>query len=422
MKKIPLIDLIVHYERLENGLEVYLIPKKGNNIYATYNTKFGGKDIEFVPIGENKMIEFPAGIAHFLEHKMFEEEDGKNIFSFFAENGTNANANTSYERTSYLFSGPDFFEENLKCLLDYVQNPYFTEENVEKEKGIIIQELNMINDSPYNRMYLDTLAIIFNELPYKKSLIGTKESINSITKEDLYRCYNTFYHPSNMFIVISGNIDPDKTMDLIKENQSQRNLNMAQKVKFKQYNEKDKVAKKSLKIKMNVTVPKVEIGYKINVEKLKDMDRLKLLFIINNIFELKLGSTSILSEQLRDEKVITEPLYIASLDMKKHIIMLIISESENSKELFKKINNELKDLNITASELERKKKAAISAIIKVYDNVPGINYRIVENKTNYNNIYENEIDIIKNVTIDDVKEVIDHIDLTNQFTYEIEPK
>ena len=144
MKKKKIIDMDLYYEKLDNGLEIYVIPKNDcNNIYVTYNTKYGGKDNEFIPLNETKMKKFPKGIAHFLEHKLFEEEDNTNVFSFYQERGANANANTSYERTSYLFFGTEYFKENLEMLLHYVESPYFTDENVEKEKGIIEQEIKM---------------------------------------------------------------------------------------------------------------------------------------------------------------------------------------------------------------------------------------------------------------------------------------
>ena len=144
MKKKKIIDMDLYYEKLDNGLEIYVIPKNDcNNIYVTYNTKYGGKDNEFIPLNETKMKKFPKGIAHFLEHKLFEEEDNTNVFSFYQERGANANANTSYERTSYLFFGTEYFKENLEMLLHYVESPYFTDENVEKEKGIIEQEYRM---------------------------------------------------------------------------------------------------------------------------------------------------------------------------------------------------------------------------------------------------------------------------------------
>ena len=142
ISKLEKLDLNLYEETLQNGLKVYVIPKDNvNSIYATFSTKFGSVFKEFVPNGDKKMIDVPLGVAHFLEHKMFEQEDEKDPFTFYSERGCDANANTSNYKTTYLFSGSNSFEENINYLLDYVQKPYFTDENVEKEKGIIEQEI-----------------------------------------------------------------------------------------------------------------------------------------------------------------------------------------------------------------------------------------------------------------------------------------
>jgi predicted Zn-dependent peptidase len=180
MNKIPLykLDLDLYYEKLDNGLEVYMVPKKNvSNIYTTYSTKYGSIHNEFIPVDEKKMVKFPGGIAHFLEHKVFEQEDGLDVFNFFGERGADVNANTSNFKTTYLFSGPDFFEENLDFLMDYVQKPYFTDENVSKEQGIIEQEIKMGNDRPYNKLYEGIHYNSFVKHPTKYPVIGTVKSV-----------------------------------------------------------------------------------------------------------------------------------------------------------------------------------------------------------------------------------------------------
>ena len=148
------IDLEIFEGVLDNGLRVYIVPKENTNgIYATFNTRFGSINSEFIPKDKDEMVKVPLGVAHFLEHKMFEQKDGKDPFTFYSERGCDANANTSNYKTTYLFSGANSFYENINYLLDYVQEPYFTEENVEKEKGIIIQEIKMYEDDPYFTIY-----------------------------------------------------------------------------------------------------------------------------------------------------------------------------------------------------------------------------------------------------------------------------
>lgn len=233
-KKLENLDLTVYHDKCTNGFDIYVIPNnKVNNVYATLTSKYGSRINEFVPIGENKMIKVPEGVAHFLEHKMFEQKNGIDPFTFYSNNGASANANTSYYKTTYLFDGPNNVKENIEFLLDYVQEPYFTDENVEKEKGIIIQEYEMYQDNPYSRGYECLLKNAFINDAIKYPIVGTKQSINSITKEDLYKCYNTFYHPSNMFLVVTGNIEPKEIIDLVNLNQNNKTFENEKKIDIK---------------------------------------------------------------------------------------------------------------------------------------------------------------------------------------------
>ena len=187
MQKVALtnLDLTLYSETLDNGLSIYVVPKENaNNIYVTFTTNYGAVQNEFVPYGKDEMIKVPEGVAHFLEHKLFEQEDGVDPFTFFSKNGASSNASTSSYKTTYLFEGTNHFEENLRYLLDFVQAPYFTDENVEKEKGIIIQELKMYQDNPFRMGYEKSLFNTFVEHPIRYSVGGSVESVSSITKED----------------------------------------------------------------------------------------------------------------------------------------------------------------------------------------------------------------------------------------------
>ena len=176
------LNLELYEDKLSNGLEIYVVPKNVNGIYATFSTKFGSIHNTFVPIGEEELITVPNGIAHFLEHKVFEQEDETDPFTFFSERGADANANTSQIKTTYLFSGTTFFKENLNYLFDYVQSPYFTDENVEKEKGIIEQEILMYQDDPFSRIYEQSLFNSFVKISHRLPIAGTIETIRKITK------------------------------------------------------------------------------------------------------------------------------------------------------------------------------------------------------------------------------------------------
>src|SRR6476469_9314628 len=163
----------LYHEKLENGLEVYILPKKGfNKTFATFTTKYGSIDNHFVPLGSEEYIKVPDGIAHFLEHKMFEKEDG-DVFQKFSVHGASANAFTSFTRTAYLFSATNKLYDNTEILLDFVQEPYFTEKTVNKEKGIIAQEITMYDDQPDWRLYFGTIENMYKDHPVKIDIAGT---------------------------------------------------------------------------------------------------------------------------------------------------------------------------------------------------------------------------------------------------------
>lgn len=192
------------HEKMANGLDVYVLPKQGfNKTYAVFTTKYGSIDNQFVPLNKEEMVHVPDGIAHFLEHKLFEKADG-DVFQDFSKQGASANAFTSFTRTAYLFSSTSNVEKNLETLVDFVQDPYFTEKSVEKEKGIIGQEINMYDDNPDWRLFFGLIENMYKDHPVKIDIAGTVESISHITKDLLYECYETFYHPSNMLLFIVG--------------------------------------------------------------------------------------------------------------------------------------------------------------------------------------------------------------------------
>ena len=227
MKKINIakIDEEIFYDKLDNGLEVFFYPRENcQNVYATLTTKFGSIYKSFVPIGKTKFLTVPDGIAHFLEHKIFAQEDGEDVALFFEKSGTSYNAHTSLKSTTYEVSGPNNMIQNILFLLDYVQSPYFTLENVEMEKGIIKEEINMCNDNPWNILYYKIRYNTFKEDPIRYSISGSISDIDKINKELLYECYNTFYHPSNMFLVVTGNFDKEQLLKCIKENLDKKNF------------------------------------------------------------------------------------------------------------------------------------------------------------------------------------------------------
>lgn len=415
-KELKGLDLELFYEKLDNGLEVYIVPFKNvNNNYVTFTTKYGSVNNEFVPIDKNKMIKVPGGIAHFLEHKLFEQKDGVDPFTFFSERGADANASTTYYKTTYLFAGPDFLEENLNYLIDYVQEPYFTDQNVKKEQGIIEQEIKMYQDDPFTRIREQNLYNLFNIHPYKYPIIGSIESINSITKEDLYTCYNTFYHPSNMFITVTGNVDPKKVIDIVKNNQSKKKFMNFKPIKQKKYNESNKVAKEYEELLLNnIAIPKIIISYKIDLKKLNKLSKPLIYNYFNILFDIKFGATSNITQKLKEEKLITEELYVSSDIVDDYLIMSIAFESNNIEETIKQITEELSNLEISEKDFERKKKVLISANILGSDSIFAVNSKIMANLIYYNEILCDTIDMIKNMNMEELGYITSNVDLKNK--------
>ncbi|MBQ9921627.1 MAG: insulinase family protein [Clostridia bacterium] len=199
-----------YYFKHKSGLDVYVIPKELGTYYALFGTRYGSIDRTFKRECDKYFITVPDGIAHFLEHKLFENEDGVDTFARYAKYGASANAYTSSDKTAYLFSCTENFNESLEILLDFVSHPYFTKETVEKEQGIIGQEIRMYEDNPNWRVYFNLLRALYHNHTVRIDTAGTVESISEITPEILYDCYNTFYNPGNMVLCVSGKVTPEQ--------------------------------------------------------------------------------------------------------------------------------------------------------------------------------------------------------------------
>ncbi|MGM9662039.1 MAG: EF-P 5-aminopentanol modification-associated protein YfmH [Oscillospiraceae bacterium] len=211
----PEIGETVYRETLPNGLQVAVVPKEGYaKSYALFATRYGGMDMRFRIGGE--FMDTPAGIAHYLEHKMFDTEEG-NALQELAKNGAEPNAFTSNAMTAYYFDSTEHFEENLRILLSFVSVPYFTEESVEKERGIIGQEIRMVEDNPEWQVYEQLMQCLYRSHPVRVPVAGSVESISHITAETLYDCHRMFYTPSNMILVVVGAVEPERICAIARE-------------------------------------------------------------------------------------------------------------------------------------------------------------------------------------------------------------
>jgi len=397
---------------LKNGLRVYLIPfKNQKNYYAILGTKYGSKDVEFYL--DNKKISTPYGTAHFLEHKMFEMEDGIDPFKFFSKSGTSTNASTTFDNTRYYIWGVNNFLENLKYLLDFVFSPYFTDSNVEKEKGIIKEEILMYEDSPEWAMDDMMRKNLFYKLPIKEKIAGTIESIEKITKSDLENAYNTFYNPENMVLVIGGDINVKEIETLLKNHEILNKINKKEKIKLISYDEPSDVKEEYKKLYMNVEIPKIRFSIKINKNDLDDFTSIEQNMYLGVIVSSLFGSTSDFKEYVT-KNGLTSGFYVEKNSFYNFFTLDITCESEKADMFLDEVKKTLKNIKVTKDSLERIKKVWIASEIRMIDNVEVTVDNVYSDLITYNQVYFNRIDYIKNLNIRKLNKFITKLDLSNQ--------
>ncbi len=374
MKKIDLVGLneSVFYEKLNNDLDVYIMKKENFNTFSAYFiTKYGALYNEFIPIGESNLRKFPDGIAHFLEHKLFEQESGPSVMEKFSELGIYCNAFTNYLNTAYYISGTDNFYEGLNFLLDYVQSPYFTFENVEKEKGIILQELLMTKDNPYREFIFRKLKNLFKNLNYGDYVLGEEKDIKSIQKDDLYKCYNTFYNPSNMALIIVTNKDENEVLEKIKLNQDNKKFQKQKKIDVKLPVEKNEVRNEYDVFYGNISKSEVSYSIKLNINDFNvDVDKLEIYLYI--LLVMNFGKITGFGLDLKEKDMINKNISIDSSLYNDYIILSLQTSSNNPEEVVKIIENKFNNMVINKEYFEIVKNSIISNFVYYFTSVPSI--------------------------------------------------
>ena len=401
------LDETLYYKQLENGLDVYILPKKGfSKTFVTFTTKYGSVDRTFVPIGEEEPITVPDGIAHFLEHKMFEKEEG-DVFQKFSEVGAQANAFTSFTRTAYLFSATNHIYKSTETLLDFVQQPYFTEETVNKEKGIIGQEIKMYDDQPDWRLYFGAIENMYHNHPVKIDIAGTVESIDKITAEHLYTCYNTFYHPSNMLLFVVGAVDPVEMMAFVEDNQNKKEFPEPAPLTRVFEDEPMGVAVKEREMKMDVQQPKVYMGLKAKEVNLTGDAMMKHELAMSIALECLFGRASDFYTNLYENGLIDESYAFDFTLEKGYGFSLIGSDTSKPDELVQAIKGRLAEAEDEAifkqEDVERLKRKKIGYFLRVLNSLEFIANQFTRYKFNDMNLFD-AVPIIEKLTVEDVKE------------------
>lgn len=415
---------VLYKKVLNNGLTVLINHKKGlNKVFSAFITNFGAHDTTFIPINESNYITVPLGVAHFLEHKVFEMPNGIDASDLFAKLGADSNAYTDFNETAYIVSCTSNFNEVITTLLDFVQTPYFTDENVKKEQGIIIEELNMYQDNPNDRLHHLLMRNMYKKNLLREDVVGTYESIKSITKEILYTCYNTFYHPSNMFLIISGDVDVIETLKLIEENQNQKTFPKFKNLKCKYNLEDNVVNKKTGSSKMDILMSKVSVGVKLPIFEYDKNEVLKIELITKIMLENSFGMCSNNYQYMLDNELINDFSYSCNFDDKSSYIKLS-ANSFKPKEFSKFIKQELlkfNDYKIDEITFYNIKKALIGGCIRAFDSEEYICTSYVEYLFKNCNIFEG-VEIINSITIDDLKKFGKYFNKDSFTEYIINPK
>ncbi|MDQ1003696.1 putative Zn-dependent peptidase [Neobacillus niacini] len=409
----------LYHEKLPNGLNVYILPKKGfNKTFATFTTKYGSVDNHFVPLGKEEYVKVPDGIAHFLEHKLFEKEDG-DVFQQFSKQGASANAFTSFTRTAYLFSSTSDVEKNLETLVDFVQDPYFSEKTVEKEKGIIGQEITMYDDNPDWRLYFGLIQNLYQNHPVKIDIAGTIESISHITKDLLYECYNTFYHPSNMLLFIVGPVDPNKFMNQVRENQAKKDYKEMPEIKRKFEEEPLQTAEPKQVLEMNVQTSKCLIGMKALHVDQTGPELLKNELTMNVLLDLLFGKSSENYNQLYNQGLIDETFSYDYTQEQGFGFAMVGGDTENPDKLAEELKNMLfqakNGTSFTEEQLERAKKKKIGAFLRAVNSPEYIANQFTRYAFNDMNLFD-VVPTLEKITMDDIKTMASEVISEERFS------
>lgn len=384
-----------------SGFKIFVYPKENySSTYAVFGTKYGSIDTCFKKEGEKDFTEVPEGIAHFLEHKLFESEE-LDAFARYAKTGASANAYTSFDKTCYLFQCSGNFEESLEILLDFVSNPYFTEQTVQKEQGIIGQEIRMYEDEPGWESLFVLLRAMYHNHPVRIDIAGTVESISNITADLLYECYDTFYNPANMALAVAGNVTVEQVLKIADKMLKPKE---SKKVERKFQLEPENVVKTYDERHLSVAMPIFAIGFKENV---KTPERtLKESMVSNILLDILAGSTSSLYEEMLKDNLINTTFdteYFEGYGYSAHIFN---GESAEPKKVRERINEEITKVmknGVDNETFQRIKKKHYGSLVMDFDSIDSIGNSLISAYFNNEGIYD-QLKLLESITVEDVND------------------
>lgn len=392
----------LYHTKHPSGLDIYIMPRKSfRSSYAIFATRYGSVDSKFIIPGEEKVCEVPDGIAHYLEHKLFDQPDGSNVFDKFSQLGANANAFTSFNMTAYLFSASDNVYENLAILLDYVQSPYFTKESVQKEQGIIAQEIKMYDDNAPWRVFFNLLGCLYHNHPVKLDIAGTVESISHITDELLYKCYNTFYNLSNTALFVTGNIDEERTLAVI-EGAIKAKEEPKGEIGRIYPDEPDSVAKKYVEQRISVAQPMFMLGWKDTDVGYGGERLMKKDIEMDILCEMIFGKSGALYNRLYDEGLINSSFGVEYNPQIAYAFTACEGESPDPEKACEIILDEIEKMQLREEDFNRIKKVVWGDYIRSFNDIEGYAHTFITDLFTGED-YLNYPEIFETVTFEDVK-------------------
>lgn len=399
-----------YIEDLDNGLKVIIVPKKeSTKKFVIWGTKFGSIDNKFILPETGEEVTVPDGVAHFLEHKMFEQPNGTNSLDTMMALGLDANAYTTNDHTAYLFecSEDENFYKGLDELMDYVQSPYYTNENVEKEKGIIGQEIMMYDDDPGFQLYLNTLKCLYSKCPIRIDIAGSIDSIAPINPDILYKCYNTFYNPSNMVLVVCGNFEPQNILEEIKKRlKPSKNIGEIHRI----YEEEPKeINEKHMEKSMSVSMPIFMIGIKDKI--VNPSERVRRHMAIEVILNLLIGKSSNLYKKLYEEQILLGEAD-SEYEFSNQYAHILISGQSNNPQLVQDMLiteiEKLKNNGFVIEDFERMKRKIYGEFVTEFNDVASISRMFLADTVKQINSFD-YVDEYDNITVEYAKELLNEV-------------
>ena len=399
IRKDEFIDEVLYHGVHESGVNVYVMPKKGyDKCHAMFATRYGSLESRFEKGGE--IIDIPDGTAHFLEHKLFEEEDG-NVFDKFALLGASANAFTNFTTTAYHFSATSNFFESLEVLVKFVQNPYFTKESVDKEQGIIGQEIKMYDDDPNWQVYFNVLGCLYQKCYVKYDIAGTVESIAQIDKDILYDIYSVFYHPSNMVLFIAGDVELEDVNKCI-EGCLKKAEPLDAPVKRLYPKEPCEIASGYVHKKLEVAMPLFALGFKDTQTDLAGKELLKKEIETKILLEMLFSRSSKMYKTLYEKGLINES-FDADYDCHSEYAFVCISgESERPCKVRDIIWDMLRNEPLEEADYERARRVVWGNYVRTYNSVESIGYSFVLRLLSGINYFDFK-EVYEQISFEDIK-------------------